>query len=174
MSASVYLFDNGLAPYASYSESFHPQSGTGYGGSVFKPTEGKQYEIGIKYQPPGSNSFITAAIFDLRQSNVPTTDPDPTQLLLRHRSLPESRTVKCNPVVLNWKARPASMTTWISLRRMPYLDNRISKSNNTVRYAPISDIGVGPAINAEGTTTYAVPRHTASAWADYTLHVRQP
>jgi iron complex outermembrane receptor protein len=39
-----------------------------------------------------------------------------------------------------------------------------------VRYAPISDIGVGPAINAEGTTTYAVPRHTASAWADYTFH----
>jgi iron complex outermembrane receptor protein len=69
----VYLFDNGLAPYASYSESFKPQSGTGYGGSVFKPTEGKQYEIGIKYQPPGSNSFITAAIFDLRQSNVLTT-----------------------------------------------------------------------------------------------------
>jgi len=44
-----------------------------------------------------------------------------------------------------------------------YLDNRISKSNNTVRYAPINDIGVDPAINAEGITTYAVPRHTASA-----------
>ena len=27
-----------------------------------------------------------------------------------------------------------------------YLDNRISKSNSTVRYAPITDIGVGPAV----------------------------
>lgn len=105
----VYLFDNGLAPYASYAESFNPQSGTGYGGSVFKPTEGKQYEIGIKYQPPGSNSFITAAIFDLRQSNVPTMDR--TRRTCAAVAAARSRTASNSPVALNWKARPASTTT---------------------------------------------------------------
>jgi len=164
----VYLFDNGLAPYASYAESFNPQSGTGYGGSVFKPTEGKQYEIGIKYQPPGSNSFITAAIFDLRQTNVLTTDPDPTHLCGSGRCQSQDGEVQSRGFELEGKA---SLNDNLDITAAyAYLDNRISKSNNTVRYAPISDIGVGPAINAEGTTTYAVPRHTASAWVDYTFH----
>lgn len=164
----VYLFDNGLAPYASYAESFNPQSGTGYGGSVFKPTEGKQYEIGIKYQPPGSNSFITAAIFDLRQTNVLTTDPDPTHLCGTGRCQSQDGEVQSRGFELEGKA---SLNDNLDITAAyAYLDNRISKSNNTVRYAPISDIGVGPAIPAEGTTTYGVPRHTASAWADYTFH----
>lgn len=164
----VYLFDNGLAPYASYSESFSPQTGTGYGGSVFKPTEGKQYEIGIKYQPPGSNSFITAAIFDLRQNNVPTMDPDPTHLCGNGRCQVQDGEVRSRGFELEGKA---SLNDNLDVTAAyAYLDNRISKSNSTVRYAPITDIGVGPAVPTQGTTTYAVPRHTASVWADYTLH----
>lgn len=71
----VYLFDNGLAPYISYSTSFQPSMSTGYGGSLFKPTTGQQYEAGVKYQPPGSNSFVTLSAFNLTQQNVATTDP---------------------------------------------------------------------------------------------------
>ncbi|ARB27184.1 TonB-dependent siderophore receptor [Pseudomonas tolaasii] len=164
----VYLFDNGLAPYASYAESFNPQSGTGYGGSVFKPTEGKQYEIGIKYQPPGSNSFITAAIFDLRQSNVPTMDPDPTHLCGNGRCSIQDGEQQSRGFELEGKA---SLNDNLDITAAyAYLDNRASKSNSTVQYAPISDIGTGPAIPVKGTTTYGVPRHTASAWADYTFH----
>src|SRR5690606_22110750 len=37
----VYLFDNGLAPYISYPQSFEPQSGTGFGNTPFDPTAGK-------------------------------------------------------------------------------------------------------------------------------------
>jgi len=69
-----YVFDNGLAPYASYSESFQPQVGTDREGKTFVPTTGKQYEVGIKYQPVGSRSLYSAALFDLRQQNVLTTD----------------------------------------------------------------------------------------------------
>ncbi len=164
----VYLFDNGLAPYASYSESFNPQSGTGFGGSVFKPTEGKQYEIGIKYQPPGSNSFITAAIFDLRQTNVPTMDPDPTHLCGSGRCSIQDGEQQSRGFELEGKA---SLNDNLDITAAyAYLDNRVSKSNSTVRYAPITDVGVGAPVPAEGTTTYGVPRHTASAWADYTFH----
>ncbi|MBI1205764.1 MAG: TonB-dependent siderophore receptor [Azospirillum sp.] len=70
----VYLFDFGLAPYASYATSFQPQSGTDAAGSSFKPTEGKQYEAGVKFQPPGTNSSVTVAAFHLTQANVLTTD----------------------------------------------------------------------------------------------------
>uniref|UniRef100_UPI0013DC055A TonB-dependent receptor domain-containing protein n=2 Tax=Pseudomonadota TaxID=1224 RepID=UPI0013DC055A len=57
--------------------SFQPQIGTAYGGAAFKPTTGEQYEIGVKYQPIGWNSFVTAALFDLTQQNVLTPDITP-------------------------------------------------------------------------------------------------
>lgn len=71
----VYQFDNGLAPYFSYATSFQPQTGSDYGGNVFKPTTGEQYEAGIKFQPRGMNAFVTASAFHLMQNNVATTDP---------------------------------------------------------------------------------------------------
>ncbi|MEM7741358.1 MAG: TonB-dependent receptor, partial [Pseudomonadota bacterium] len=36
-----------------------------------KPQEGDQWEIGLKYQPPGTQTFITVAYFDIEQSNLP-------------------------------------------------------------------------------------------------------
>lgn len=70
----VYLADNGLAPFISYSESFEPQSGND-NGSAFKPTEGEQYELGIRYQPAGSNTLLSAAVYQLTQKNVLTPNP---------------------------------------------------------------------------------------------------
>ena len=70
----VYQFSNGLAPYVSYGESFSPVSGTDAAGKRFKPETGVQYEIGIRYQPPGSNSLVSIAAFDLRRQNVTTAD----------------------------------------------------------------------------------------------------
>ena len=153
----VYLFDNGLAPYASYSESFSPQSGTGYGGSVFKPTEGKQYEIGIKYQPPGSNSFITAAIFDLRQNNVPTMDPDPTHLCGNGRCQVQDGEVRSRGFELEGKA---SLNDNLDITAA----SRTSKPHQQIPTAPCA-MRRSPTLLRhgradQGTTTYAVPRHT--------------
>lgn len=66
----IYNFDNGLAPYVSYSTSFQPQSGTTDTGAALDPTKGKQIEVGLKYQPTGWDSYVTASLFDLRQTNV--------------------------------------------------------------------------------------------------------
>ncbi|MFW7268163.1 TonB-dependent siderophore receptor [Gluconacetobacter sp. Hr-1-5] len=74
----LYLFDNGIAPYFSYSTSFMPTSGVSSpanGSHPFDPTKGHQYEAGLKYQPHGFDSYITADFFDLHQTNVLTTDP---------------------------------------------------------------------------------------------------
>jgi iron complex outermembrane receptor protein len=167
----VYLFDNGLAPYISYSESFEPQSGTGLGNKPFDPTEGTQYELGIKYQPPGSNSFITASIFDLRRSNVLTLDPIVTNLCNGSRCQIQSGEVQSRGFELEGKA---SLSDNLDITAAyAYLDNKVSKSNNTVSVAPGSGAANGPAESAEGKTSVAIPRHTASAWADYTLREGQ-
>jgi iron complex outermembrane recepter protein len=70
-----YLFDVGLSPYANYSTSFVPTSGTDQFGNVFKPTTGEGYEAGIKFKPVGSNLMLTAAVFEVTQQNVLTADP---------------------------------------------------------------------------------------------------
>ena len=74
----VYLFDNGLAPFVSYSESFLPLTGTDADRKPFDPSTGKQYEVGVKYQPPGQKSFVQASVYQLDQENVITTNPNDT------------------------------------------------------------------------------------------------
>lgn len=73
--AAIYNFENGLAPYVSYSESFFPLTGTDYAGNVFRPVTGQQLEGGLKYRPPGTRILLTGAVFDITQQNVRTTDP---------------------------------------------------------------------------------------------------
>jgi iron complex outermembrane receptor protein len=46
-----YLLDNGLTPYVSYAESFVTDVGTTKNGTRFEPSEGTQYEAGVKYEP---------------------------------------------------------------------------------------------------------------------------
>jgi iron complex outermembrane receptor protein len=70
-----YLFDFGLSPYVNYSTSFTPSLGSDQFGNTFKPTTGEGGEIGVKFQPLGSNLMLTAAYFDTRQNNVLTADP---------------------------------------------------------------------------------------------------
>ncbi len=69
-----YLFDNGIAPYVSYSTSFKPTAETGVDGAAFDPLVGRQVEAGVKYQPAGLDALLTAAVFDIRQTNTPTAD----------------------------------------------------------------------------------------------------
>ncbi|UHS64420.1 TonB-dependent siderophore receptor (plasmid) [Agrobacterium vaccinii] len=63
-----YLFDGGIAPYVSYATSFDPIASSA--GADFKPSEGQQWEAGIKYQPENWNGLLSAAVFDLNQTNV--------------------------------------------------------------------------------------------------------
>lgn len=66
---AVYLADNGLAPYISYSESFNPEIGLDINNKSLKPKRGKQTEIGVRYQPPGSASMYTVSLYDLEENN---------------------------------------------------------------------------------------------------------
>ncbi|TMP42201.1 TonB-dependent siderophore receptor [Pseudoalteromonas citrea] len=65
----LYSFENGIAPYASYSESFLPIYGSRPQGGDFKPQEGEQVEVGVKFQPQGTEHLITASYFDITDKN---------------------------------------------------------------------------------------------------------
>ena len=75
-----YVLPGGIAPYVSYSTSFEPVLGTdAVTGAGFKPTTGRQWEGGVKYDARGLPSdvklFATAAAFDIKQKNVVSTTP---------------------------------------------------------------------------------------------------
>ena len=70
----VYLADNGLAPFASFSQSFATVTGIDRLGNRFKPTRGEQYETGVRYQPKGTSLMLSAAIYQLTQTNVQSED----------------------------------------------------------------------------------------------------
>lgn len=151
----VYLFDNGLAPYASYSTSFQPQVGNTFDGTPFVPTLGRQYEAGLKYQPLGSNSFLTAAVYDLTEQNVLTTDPEHPQFQVQIGAI---------------RSRGVELSQHVSLHESlnliasyTYLDSRYLKSDTT-------DTGIdGITTSIQGKQQYAVPENVGSLWASYDL-----
>jgi len=62
----------GISPYASYAESFQPVVGIDtLTDEQLLPQEGRQYEVGIKYQPRGVNALVTVSAFDIEVSNLP-------------------------------------------------------------------------------------------------------
>jgi iron complex outermembrane receptor protein len=62
----LYSAPMGVSPYVSYSESFTPQANRGT--TSFKPLTGKQWEVGVKFEPADKLSLNVAA-FDVREVN---------------------------------------------------------------------------------------------------------
>lgn len=155
--ALLHAFDNGLAPYVSYSESFTPQDGLDAEGNSFDPEEGRQYEAGVKYQPVGTESFLTASIFDLRRRNYLTASDIPG--VSRQNGEVRIRGLELEANV----ALPAGLTL---VGAYTLLDSKVTESGDTVS-------GVNPETLAiesreqEGLRLHAVPRHNASLWVNY-------
>ena len=136
----------GITPYASYARSFQPVVGVNFTGATFKPTEGEQEEIGIKWQPRGMASNVTAAAFNLKQSNVSTTDP--------------------NNVV------NTVQTGEIRVRgfEVEALANIARGLNVIGTYTYLDPVVTSATDGSQGKQVGAVPRHQASGWVDYTFN----
>ena len=141
----VYLLDNGLAPYLSFSQSFEPVSGDDGSPAHRKlePTQGEQYEAGLRYQPTGSNSLYSLALYQLTQSNVSSTDPT-TQIV---RQIGE---VRSRGAELEAKFSPLKDVNLIAA--YSYIDAKTTQSL------------IAAEVNQR---TANVPRQQASLWADY-------
>lgn len=73
-----YVSSIGLAPYFSYAKSFMPQTGQVYSAGALTqpdPLNGHQWEVGMKYQIPHVQSFLSAAYYDLAENNVLVNNP---------------------------------------------------------------------------------------------------
>lgn len=143
--ALMYNFDNGFAPYASYSTSFEPVPGTSFGGVAFKPTEGEQYEAGFKFQPLGMNAFLQAAVYQLTQTNVQVAD-------LANPGF-QIQTGEVRARGLEVEARATVFDNLDLVAAYTYTDAEVTKSTGV-------DLGKRPVV---------VPRHMASLWAHYTF-----
>jgi iron complex outermembrane recepter protein len=140
----LYLFDFGLAPYASYSTSFQPQTTTSVDGGVLPPTEGKQAEVGVKYQPKVWDTLVTLSLYDLRETNVATQDPNaPIGFSIA------AGEIRSKGLELEGHTHPLP-NVQINLA-YTYLDNLVTKDNSGL----------------QGTRPYGVPQQTASAYGVY-------
>ncbi|MEA5240255.1 TonB-dependent siderophore receptor [Vibrio parahaemolyticus] len=77
LSAGVmFLANNGLSPYANYSQSFEVISTIDAAtNELYKPLEGEQVEVGVKYEPSFMDGFINLAWFNITQKNALVTNP---------------------------------------------------------------------------------------------------
>ena len=143
-----YLLDGGVTPYASYAESFTVNVGQGRSGDAYEPSKGKQYEVGVKYEPSFFPGYITAALFDLRKTNVLTTDPDDPSFQVqtgevRHRGL-------------ELEANADLDFGFSMIATYTYLNAEITEDNDGF-------VGNRPSL---------VPEHQASLWVNYAFDER--
>lgn len=141
----THVFDNGIAPYVSYSTSFAPTSGVDANGQTFDPTTARQVEAGVKYAPSNMNSYVAASVFELKQSNALVTDPN-------------------NPLfqVQTGKVRSRG----IELEGMLDLAQGL-KVHGAYTYLMAVNMSGSP--ETDGRTLSGTPRHTFSLWTDYTF-----
>ena len=139
-----YLFDNGVTPYFSYSESFEPASTVGANGSIFAPSKGKQYEAGVKYVPNDRPIVITGAVYQLTKTNNLMADPNGSFFSV------EGGEIRSRGVEVEAKAA-------------------LSASVNVVGSYTYTDAEYTTDTNYKGNTPAQVPKHMASLWGDYTM-----
>ncbi|MEI7375133.1 TonB-dependent siderophore receptor [Dickeya chrysanthemi] len=142
----LYAFDNGISPYASYSTSFEPNLDSGAPGTpAFKPTTGEQTEVGIKFQPKGSNTLLTVSLFDITQKNITSYNS----------------VTRYNEQIGKVKSKGAEaevhtqLTPEISLMAAYTYTDAVTKESYTA-----SQINKTPS---------ALPRHSASTWGSYSF-----
>lgn len=149
---ALYLFDNGLAPYVSYSESFNPNSYADSAGNPLPPTDGKQWELGLKYQPPGTDDLYTASLFRIDQENLATKLPQENF----YRAVGAVRSQG-----LELEAHLQLTEQFKVLGSYTFTDIEYSKSMIST-LSTATDI-----IENKGNSPTQAPRHMASVWADY-------
>ncbi len=146
--ALLYAFDSGISPYISYSTSFEPnlQTNRAPGVAPFAPTNGKQTEIGVKYQPVGSQTLLTVAAYQLRQDNVATYNS--AEGWYESAGDIQSRGIETE------------------------LHSALTESINLIASYTYTDAETKETTvaNTKGKTPARIPEHMASLWGSYTFN----
>lgn len=138
----VYLFDNGIAPYIGYSEGFNPALRNDAQGRNLTPTETRQTEIGIRYQPKDSSTLLSAALYSLKQENIATSLPG-------QFTYTAAGSVRARGIELEAHTQVSKQLSLLA--SYTYTDMEFVKSNE----------------GFTGHTPYQAPRNMASIWGDW-------
>lgn len=148
----LYLFENGIAPYVSYSESFNPNTVSDQDGRPLAPTEGTQWEAGIKYQPPGTDNLFTASVFRIEQENLASKQPDEEF----YRAVGEVRSQG-----LELEAHVQVTDNLKLIGGYTYTDVEYTKAMPSL---------VTPGVDNKGNAPTQAPEQMYSLWADYNFN----
>ncbi|BDH47060.1 ferrichrome porin FhuA [Salmonella enterica subsp. enterica serovar Choleraesuis] len=140
-----YVFDNGIAPYFSYSESFEPNSGRSKDRKAFDPSRGKQYEAGVKYLPKDKPISLTASVFQITKDKNLTADPTDSAY--------STQGGKIRSQGFELEAKAALTANVDMTAAYSYTDAEYTDDTNFKHKRPVE-----------------VPRNMASLWLDYTFH----
>ncbi len=155
----LYAFDNGIAPYVSYGTSFEPTQGLSTSGQPWDPNEGKQLEVGVKYQPLGTDHLFTLAAFDLEQSNLVVTSGGVSQQIGRV----EMRGIEAEAKISMWDG-------WDMIASYAYLDSNVTATGKRVIYVPNHQAALWVnhtfSGNLEGFSAGAGVRYTGASFGD--------
>jgi iron complex outermembrane receptor protein len=140
---ALYRFDNGIAPYFTYAQSFQPMNQLSATGEPFKPTRGELYEAGIKYQPAVWPGMLSAAVFNLTQDNTLTADPNNPVLSI------QAGQIRSRGIELEARLKLTEQFSFIGA--YTWQDVRYTRDNSGL----------------VGKTPLRVPNHIASAWLSW-------
>ena len=144
--AAIYDLDNGLSPYASYSQSFQPVVGSNFiTNEAFKPTTADQLEAGIKYLSSDRATKGTLAVFDIKQKNVVVADE------INYRSQTQTGEIESKGFEISGSHM---LNDWVDVAASySYTDAEITKDE----FNP----------DVVGNTPAQTAKHKATLWADY-------
>ncbi|MBY5347131.1 TonB-dependent siderophore receptor [Rhizobium leguminosarum] len=145
---ALYLFDNGIAPFVSYATSFDPVTNRSATNTILPPTKGEQYELGVKYQPPGSDILLSAVAYHIVELNKPRL-ADPLTFAYDSQGEVTGKGIEL-------EARAAIADGLDIIAAYTYNDSEVTGGDN---------VGNTPAIT---------PTHIASLWANYTFQESNP
>lgn len=134
-----------LSLYASYSQTFAPNSGRTVSGSILDPERGTQYEVGIRGEFLDDRLIANLAAYQITKTNVAATDPDNLDF-----SIPvgeqRSRGVELD---IAGEILPG----WNVIASYTYTDAEVTRDNSP----------------REGNQLSGVPENAASVWSTYEI-----
>lgn len=140
----MYQFENGVSPYVSYSTAYNPTQQISSSNGPLDPTTSEQYEAGVKYEPKGWNTAISASVYDLRKKDDSLYD----STVGDYRNVGRSRAKGVELEISSDLTDNLNLTAAYT-----YTDSRITKD--------------APGSLLEDHQITGVPRNQASFWANY-------
>lgn len=141
----VYKPRENVSLYGSFSQSFQQVTGRSLDNTLFNPSRGTQYEIGVKADWLESRLSTTLSLYHLTLSNVETSDPRNPDFSI------QTGEQRSQGLELNLAGE--ILPGWKVIAGYAYTDAEVSQDN---------DIPIGNRLAN-------VPEHSANLWTTYTI-----